>query len=191
MSENREPVIRDGAGTVGTIAKAIFAKSTETSCIIGTGTITSIQAGHIQMFHFNLTQSPSTAAQRHRQTRKRQSRRWMRRLVRPDFLKAATTENTMTDQIKETDGPGRDGPRCEQRLVRSSAVQRCKYANSEGLHARIHAAVGDNTLCGLELNEMWLVHSLAVMTGEDATCPKCRKNLRSNVEIRRERSELS
>ena len=84
----------------------------------------------------------------------------------------------MTSESTKT---ARRGSVAVQRLVRSSAVQHCKYANAEGLHERIHAAVGDSTICGLELNEMWFVHSLAVMTGEDATCPKCRKILRSNA----------
>jgi len=82
---------------------------------------------------------------------------------------------------------------CNNRLVRSHAVQRCKTLEGDDMHKRIHATDDKihETLCGLELNEMWFMHSLAILDGSDATCPKCRKIMPSNTEDRRERSEFS
>jgi hypothetical protein len=56
-------------------------------------------------------------------------------------------------------------------------VRRCKKKEGSGRHDRLHAAEGDHTLCGKELNEMWWSESSG-FEPEDVSCPKCRKVMR-------------
>ena len=56
-------------------------------------------------------------------------------------------------------------------------VRRCKSKMSNALHKRRHAANCQTmeTLCGIELNDMWWLERKTELTLADISCPNCLK----------------
>ena len=61
-------------------------------------------------------------------------------------------------------------------------VRRCKKAEGDERHDRLHAADNDRTFCGKELDSMWFIESSHGLKPEDVTCKECLKAMKAFAE---------